>query len=159
MAIFVRWEWKERTKTFLVIFYFVDDRSKQNLRFRLKVLDDWKDCVGLEDPENNPDCPPQMIMTWAPTHLEIALLGDVLRYANIIDGLDINEKKQLRIKLELETKENDPCVLNNFEIEKLSSKVPFTIMVSLEGAEDWYICSELTPEYIEYLKKILHPFQ
>lgn len=159
MAIFVRWEWKERTKTFLVIFYFVDDRTKQNLRFRLKVVDDWKECIGLEDPENNPDCSPQMIMTWAPTHLEIALLGDVLRYANIIDGLDISEKKQLRMKLEIETKENNPSFLNNFEIEKLRCNVPFTIMISLEGKEDWYICSKLTSEYIDYLKNVVNPFQ
>ena len=65
MAIFVRWEWKERTKTFLVIFYFVDDRTKQNLRFRLKVVDDWKECIGLEYPENNPDCSPtQSAVRW-----------------------------------------------------------------------------------------------
>ena len=38
MPTYVRWEWKERTKTFLVIFYFFDDKSSSNLRFRLKTI-------------------------------------------------------------------------------------------------------------------------
>ena len=36
MPILVQWKWQERGKHFLVIFYFYDDFSKSNLRFKME---------------------------------------------------------------------------------------------------------------------------
>ena len=70
--------WNEQ-KLFLVIFHFIDDFSEPNLRMS-KEYDN--------------------LMTWAPSHVELGLLGEILRYANIIDGLRETEKKELKYKLQ-----------------------------------------------------------
>ena len=154
MPVYVRWQWKEKTKTFLVIFYFFDDHSSSNMRFRLKVIGS----TFIEDMENNPDMPPQPIMTWAPTHIEIALLGDVLRYANIIDGLGVFEKKKLRKKLEIQVKNNNPNIVHEEMPENLVQDSPTLSLLSLERDEDWFFCCKLNMEYIEFLKAALQPF-
>jgi hypothetical protein len=161
MAVFVRWEWKEKTKTFLVIFYFIDDKTEQNIRFRFKVVNkNLKPVVLLEDPTSNPDMASQPVMTWAPNHLEIALLGDILGYANIIDGLDEPEKRNLREKLEIQVKEGHPNLVHEEDIDDLIRDAPpSTTMLALEGASDWFFCSRLSSEYVDYLRKILLPFQ
>lgn len=161
MVVFVRWEWKEKTKTFLLIFYFIDDKTEQNIRFRFKVVNkNIEPIVLLEDPTNNPDMPSQPIMTWAPKHLEIALLGDVLRYANIIDGLDEGEKRKLREKLEIQIKERNPYPFNSADFEDLIRDAPpSTTMIAFEGADDWFFCSRLNSEYVDYLRKVMVPFQ
>ena len=112
MPVFVRWQWKEKTKTYLVIFYFFDDKSRENIRFRFKVITRCGELTQVEEPKNNPEVQCQPLMTWAPTHLEIALLGDVLRYANIIDGLGITEKRKLRDNLEIQSSEKDPYIID-----------------------------------------------
>jgi hypothetical protein len=123
--IFIRWEWKEKTRTFLLVFYFIDDETKQNNRFRFKVFNEFsKPIVFLEEPANNPDLPSQPIMTWAPSHLEIALLGDVLGYANIINGLKEREKRKLREKLEIQVKEKNPYPFDSQTIDELVRGAP-----------------------------------
>lgn len=112
----------ERTKTFLVIFHFVDDFSKQNIRFRKKKFVGY----GLPDylyiPQDYPtpqecpyilECPVSCgtmeplpvqsyeVMTWASSHPELGLLSELLSYANIINGLKESEKRKLRGKLEV----------------------------------------------------------
>lgn len=115
---------------------------------------------ALEDPTNNPDVAIQPIMTWAPNHLEIALLGDILGYANIIDGLDEREKRNLREKLEIQVKERDPYPFDRAEIDDLVRDAPpSTTMLALEGVSDWFFCSRLSSEHVDYLRKILLPFQ
>ena len=47
MPIFVQWEWKGRTKSFLVIFHFYDDFSKPNLRMKMKKYDLTPDDLDL----------------------------------------------------------------------------------------------------------------
>jgi len=166
MAVFVRWEWKESSKTFLVVFYFFDDTSVHNIRFRSKVVNTFfKEFVLLEDPSNNPDVSPQSIMTWAPSHVEIALLGDVLRYANIIDGLPLLEKMELRKKLEVQVREGpwqdieDLMSLRDCDLDGLVQDAPTTTMIALEGASDWFFCSRLCQEYIDYLRSAIEPYQ
>lgn len=161
MVVFIRWEWKQKTKTFLLIFYFIDDKTQENVRFRFKVVNkNFEPIVLLEDPTNNPDMPSQPIMTWAPSHLEIALLGDVLGYANIINGLDQREKRKLREKLEIQIKEKDPYPFESQDFDDLVRDAsPSTPMIALEGADDWFFCSRLNSEYVDYLRKVMMQFQ
>ena len=94
MPVFVEWQWKERTKSFLVIFHFYDDFSRPNLRIKkyekghLIVLTPNKAIV-----------PKEAWMTWAPSHPDLALLTELLSYANIVNGLKEFEKRDLRTKL------------------------------------------------------------
>jgi hypothetical protein len=166
MAVFVRWEWKKRSKTFLVVFHFFDDASVHNIRFRSKVVNTFFiNYILLEDPSNNPDVSPQSIMTWAPSHVEIALLGDVLRYANIIDGLTLLEKMELRKKLEIQVREgpwqdiSDLMSLHEYDFNGLVQDAPTTTMIALEGDSDWFFCSKLCQEYIDYLRLAIEPYQ
>lgn len=154
MTIYVRWSWKEKTKTFLVIFYFIDDQTSSNLRFRTKVVGS----TFIEDVENNPDDRPQPIMSWAPTHVETALLGDVLRYANIIDGLKVVEKEKIRKKLEIQIREKNRYLLDEFSIEDLVKDSPTSTLIALEGADDWFFCAKLNMEYVDFLKNAIAPF-
>lgn len=160
MAIFIRWEWKEETATFLLIFYFIDDKTQENIRFRFKVVNkNIEPIVLLEDPTNNPDVPSQPIMTWAPSHLEIALLGEVLGYANIINGLKEREKRKLREKLEIQVKEKDPYPFESRNFDDLVRDAPpSTTMIAFEGTNDWFFCSKLNSEYVDYLRKVMIQF-
>jgi hypothetical protein len=40
-------------------------------------------------------------MTWAPSHIELGMLSELLMYANIIGGLSETARKELRKKLEV----------------------------------------------------------
>lgn len=126
----------------------------QNLRFRSKVVE----LPFMEDVENNPYSPPQPIMTWAPTHVEIALLGDVLRYANIIDGLSLLEKKKIRKKLEIQIKDENVNYVHEFEIDELTKHAPTLTILALEGERDWFFCCKLNVEYVNFLRDALQPY-
>ena len=124
MPVFVEWEWKEQTKSFLMIFTFYDDFSKPNLRLRkMKVR-------RTSHPKYDPPFKP--VTTWAPSHLELGLLSEILAYANLINGLKLTEKRKLRDKLE-------------------GRKTVY------DGNEYTLLC-HLCPEYIDYLKKKLKPY-
>lgn len=95
MPVFVRWEWKEKTNTFLVIFYFYDDYSKKNLRLRKANFDkDLNVIIPSTTEEGN-----KSILTWAPAHYETGLLLDILGYANILNGLTRNMTETNKAKL------------------------------------------------------------
>lgn len=89
MPVFVQWKWKEETKTFLVIFYFYDDFSKPNLRVRKYE----KGHLLMLTPSEI-FTPSKAWMTWAPSHPEMALLTQLLTYANIINGLKEDKKDE-----------------------------------------------------------------
>jgi len=136
MPILVQWKWIERTKTFLVIFHFFDNYSNPNLRIR-KKSGHWE----ILYPQK------KAWMSWAPSHVELGLLGELLRYANIVDGLKEFEKRKLRNVLEGESFE---------DIDDIASKVPSTTRIFKSyNRKDPFFVVELCPEYIEYLRKIL----
>jgi len=141
MPVLVGWEWIEKTKTFLVIFYFYDDFSKPNLRLK-KANVETEGSIPLIDfrgitPSKQP------VMTWAPHHYELGLLQDILQYANLINGLKEEKKRKLMHNLLIES----PWDLNA-ELQK-------KILFGLDANGEPFIAVELCPEYIEYLKKIL----
>ena len=164
MPILVQWKWKERTKSFLVIFHFYDDYSKPNLRTKKRKFKG----KGVEFE--------RATITWAPSHLELGLLSELLSYANIINGLKETEKRALRRDLEIAVKGNkylhlywDPIkdllkLPNKVLLFEGPNKVLFlghTIIKQYEKEiveKDFLFCIELCPEYIDYLKKTLKPY-
>jgi len=124
MPIFVEWEWKERTKSFLLIFSFYDDFSKPNLRLRkMKVR-------KMSYPNYDPPFKP--VTTWAPSHIELGVLSDVLSYANLINGLKPTEKRKLKDRLEGRK--------------------------SVFYGNEYTLLLTLCPAYIKYLRNILKPY-
>jgi len=144
MPVFVEWQWT-KTKTFLVIFYFYDDRLKTNLRFRKGKFkqDKFGDIDFSFDSTGK-----RSIMSWAPAHYETALLSDVLRYANIIDGLNDEAKEELRNKLE--------SPIEEAKIEERIKGARCLECWSDEGFE--FLAVELCSEYIDYLQEVLEPY-
>jgi len=158
LPILVEWRWKERTKSFLVIFHFYDDFSKPNLR--IKRYEEGH--LWLATPYGL-ITPTKAWMTWSPSHPELALLTELLSYANIINGLKESEKRHLRTDL-------DPVIRNDAELEIIAdfSSIEKEIgedkktVVYFEKPEypteqPLHCCAELCPEYIDYLKGILKP--
>ena len=137
MPIYVQWKWQKRTKSFLVIFHFIDDFSKPNLRMS-KEYDN--------------------LMTWAPSHVELGLLGEILRYANIIDGLRETEKKELKYKLQGVKKVGKNGVIKYIIVQDLKDHARELIFEGKGKRMEPCFCPELCPEYIDYLKKVLKPY-
>lgn len=141
MPIYVQWDWQEKTKTFLVIFHFFDDFSDPNLRIKrqekvFKVM------------RFKPEC--KAWMTWAPSHVELGLMGELLRYANIVDGLSECIKRKLRNLLE-----SSPDDSVTLQLE-LMHRLPSSKHVFQEVGTA--LCVQLCQEYIDYLKEILKPY-
>ena len=133
MPIYIQWRWNENTKSFLVIFHFFDDLRRENLRIKKKT-GIWETLHPQKE----------AWMTWAPTHVEIGLLADLLLYANIINGLSVPEKEKLRTKL-----------LSMEEIAFTDLKAYWT---HDSKTDEDIILVELNPQYIEYLRKLLKPY-
>jgi len=175
MPILVQWKWEERTKTFLVIFHLYDDYSQPNIRLKKKTFKGGKSEFGSPT------------ITWAPSHLESGLLGELLSYANIINGLKEGEKRELRRDLEVAVKEEngylrlyaypiknlleshkvllfetpDDCVFirhMDWIDESTEPKMYGEDYEKKIKGKDWFFCAELSPEYINYLKKALQPY-
>lgn len=153
MPIFVKWEWVEKTKTFLVIFTFQDDFSKTNLRFKNVTLN-YAPSVSTK---NVPT------MTWAPTHVEISLLAQLLQYANIIDGFSQGVRVVLKRKLSMWVLENDSYNLYEDDLKELLMKLEeksflHGFNINKDGKKEMYFCAELCPDYIEYISKVIRPY-
>lgn len=153
MPVFVEWQWKERTKTLLTIFHFYDDFSKRNLR--LMKLDNSK----FFSPEGNLELKRDWV-SWAPSHPEMALLMQLLGYANIINGLKESEKRRLKAKLEgvTEMEESDTFYIQDFRKDIGKDKKTVVYVEHGEPVHLMHCCIELCPEYIDYLKKVLKPY-
>jgi len=136
MPILVQWKWKERTKSFLVIFHFFDDYSNHNLRIKKKP-ELWKRLYPQKE----------AWMTWAPSHVELGMLGELLRYANIVDGLKESEKRELRDVLE--GLSSDSIYDISFEVLPEGKQLV---------ASSEHLVVELCTEYIDYLKRVLKPY-
>jgi hypothetical protein len=164
MPIFIQWKWEEETTTFLVIFHFFDDYIKTNIRFRKKRLESESDKrVYQYYPINHGRKsvrPAQFksVMTWSPSHLELALLSDLLSYANIINGMKEDKKRKLinilqdpLFKIEL-----SGWAENSAREYKKKGRF-YLISYGQEVTEDLY-CAELCPEYIDYIKEFLKQY-
>lgn len=106
------------------------------------------------------------VLTWAPSHIEVALLGDLLRYANIVDGLKESDKRKLRKKFEINISIRDDgvFVLSRFDDEeipdiwfKLGTLVG-SVAEHKNEERDIFVAIRLEAEYIDYLKEVLKPY-
>ena len=182
MPILVQWKWRERTKSFLVIFHFFDDYSKLNLRVRKRHFIKNEKSVEYRKPiylyvpsqtlfpEEVKDMEKRGFLsigirtttTWAPSHVELGLLGELLSYANRINGLSETEKREvLKKMLIFVDKEKGIEECGSFEAYAKLHVENKTFLMGLEsrkGKERASFCAELCPEYIDYLKKILKPY-
>lgn len=197
MPILVQWKWVERTKSFLVIFHFYDDYSKTNLRLKKRIfvgsskwgyaslprlpVPEYKTAISRESKRMikfGMFKTEKSAMTWAPSHPELAYLSQILSYTNIIDGLDVAEKRELRTKLEVVDRKNgiDGLILPEdfFEVEAFFSKdqtgnerealaligkkTLAGFDVEKNGQTDHFFCYELCPEYLDYLRNVLKPY-
>lgn len=164
MPVLVQWKWIKRTKSFLVIFHFDNDYSKPNLRTR-KMRFEGKRPIYLyvpQDlvPEEDVSHPAKIrtVMTWAPSHLELALLTELLCYANVINGLSETEKKELRYKLEIMTTPVEYYADMKKELKDKIFFFGYDETWEITEKPKWVFCVELCPKYIDYLKKVLKPY-
>jgi hypothetical protein len=125
----------------------------------------------------------RQITTWAPNHVEIGLMAELLCYANIMNGLKPYERNELRPKLDImcnlleyaklfrlgKIRIEDESLKENAAVT--SANIKFLKKVTnnktyLYGCDYNYrkkecenvFCSVLSPEYVNYLKKILKPY-
>jgi hypothetical protein len=113
MPIFIEWKWVKKTETFLAVFHFWDDGTKQNLRMR-KVTEGYETCFSIDEeiPKDGLSSATPIpcyikgatkhdaYLSWAPSHPEFCLLTELLTYANLINGLKPTVRRELRAKLE-----------------------------------------------------------
>ena len=208
MTIYSRWEWQEKTTTFLLIFHFDADFSKTNLRIKEECLWNGKDFYSeYYDPNTIYAFPARVansmknmpvplkvgdtrkitvrnVATWAPSHVEVAILADLLLYANIINGFKEDRRRRLRTRLEFwvkkeelkkaceqgfsETTDSQNTLAQNEEAWEMlrktlnSNRKILRIVPEVPGeVEDkgivlWGV--ELCPEYIDYLKKVIEKY-
>jgi hypothetical protein len=165
MPVFVEWRWKEETKTFLVVFHFYDDFSRTNLRVnstpeknRLTLFT----FVGGDDFLNDVETKGAWL-TWSPSHVDLALLMELLTYSNIINGFKEAKKRLLIEHLEFRHRKGT--------LNEVSGKVEVCdwlklgAMQSVVGCDKKlasysddngrsYAMAELCPEYITYIKEL-----
>lgn len=175
MPILTRWKWHEKTKSYLVIFYFYDDFSRPNLRFGERQLTFFKDApmqlfdydiAGKHDENVLPVAKlvVKPIITWAPSHRELALLSDLLHYANMISGFSEEIRRDLRYDLEITVSAGHNLFeLDEKRIEDLDKRFKNPrFLVGREknkkGTLETFFCIELSPEYLEYLRDIVKPY-
>jgi hypothetical protein len=165
MPVFVEWRWKEETKTFLVIFHFYDDFSRTNLRVnstpeknRLTLFT----FVGGEDFFNDVETKGAWL-TWSPSHVDLALLMELLTYSNIINGFKEAKKRQLIKYLEFVSRKGTINEVSG-EVER-GDWIMGGAMFSVVGCDKKianyhddngrsYAMAELCPEYIAYIKEL-----
>lgn len=165
MPIFVQWTWKERTKSFLVIFHFYDDGKKPNLRMKRKRHHLGRANLrraneGGEIPEFLKYSKSISVMTWAPSHVELGLLSELLRYANLIDGLSEVDKRNLRPRLEGESKLDSQTgdLTYDFDTKVFGSMPSHKARMLCYMEETPYLCFPICVEYVDYLRNLLKPY-
>lgn len=140
MPILVQWKWKEETKTFLVIFRFIDDFSKPNLRIKIYK----SHCAD---------------MTWAPSHVELGLLSELLRYANIVNGLNESIKTKMRAELEVIFQDKNRLVVTPQSMIDIDRETrDENCIIHVGDIDEWDFWAPVCPAYIDYLKEVLKPY-
>lgn len=176
LPILVQWKWEEKTKSYVVIFHFYDDFSKTNLRLKKRKLlsvapfDRQFLSFSIDTRlKSSPDSriAEKSIMTWAPSHIELALLSDLLHYANLIGGLPETVRRDLRYDLEItvveDGMEDHQFELDEKQFDEIDKRLrnPSVFLgfdSNIKGKGTTYFCLELCPEYLDYLKEILKPY-
>jgi hypothetical protein len=180
MPIFVEWKWMEKTQTLLAVFHFWDDRTKENLRMRIKEYAFETVPIGssVEYKQKIKSASNQeftMIFTlpeygrlysktstylsWAPSHSEFCLLTEVLTYANLINGLKPDLRKIIKEKLQGIGVSDNQCEepFDHIAIDSdLLTVMPENSIISFSHQRG--LSFEVRLEYVEYLRKIIKPY-
>jgi hypothetical protein len=157
VPVYVQWKWNENTKSFRVVFYFVDDFSKPNLRLKRKHLirlrNEEPAFEYLENPigEFAKEIPLASLMTWAPTHVELALLSQLLSYANLINGLKIDKKEKLKTKLILLKGRQPDTVLAFKEMHDDDRVLSRGFLIGESTTGTTALCPALCTEYLDFV--------
>ena len=161
MPAFIQWKWKEETRSFLVIFHFFDDYSEKNLRLKQRSLrkDGKSPPIYVISPYEKTTHP---IMTWAPSHIESALVSQVLCYANIVNGFNERIKRTLRPILEVTTVKREKKIIElavSDDLKKALQDKGFILELKStkerDDFEEAIFCCPLSIEYVELIWDIL----
>jgi hypothetical protein len=119
MPVFIQWKWQDNTQTFLMIMHFDVDQTANNLRQKeivfqssgisfpvqsflpLDIFEKFREEYPDSDDYAKEGSKRRSVTTWAPTHVEIGLVSELLGYANIINGLKVWKRQALRNKLDI----------------------------------------------------------
>lgn len=201
MPIFVQWKWQEESQTLLLILHFDADGSEANLRNSDMTFakytfsdDNRQDYYPSQLPMDI--CQPtdelkkatvylkrRQVATWAPSHVEIGLMAELLCYANMINGLKPHQRNELRPKLDImcnvleyakllrlgkigigdeSLKKNTVIAFANLELlKKATNNEAYLVGCDYNYGKrkcENVFCSVLSPEYIDYLKRLLKPY-
>jgi len=150
MPIFVQWKWEERTETFLVIFHFFDDFSERNVRMKTTRID--KIHLYPAEQTYTEEHLSKPVISWSPSHPELALFSELLSYANLINGLKPQEK--IKLKSELEGEQIIKWIQSGYPKTYYSSlfrtSIHVIVGVMTGHNKKSYLCFELSYGYIEY---------
>ena len=115
--------------------------------------------------------PKRAWMTWAPSHPELALLSELLHYANRINGLKEEQKNKIRLDLEgkrflhysgFESTPLDEFMVAESQPKALLRGISYTsdrkLVIYPTDSGELSSFAELCPEYIDFLKSILKPY-
>jgi len=160
MPVFVQWKWEEDSKTFLVIFHFLDDYSEKNIRLKQKRLSKKPgNRLYVISPYGDFNYP---VMTWAPSHVETALISQVLCCANIINGFNEKIKRTLRPILEVTTVRREKKMIevakSSFLDKMLKDKYCVLELKPVKEGDDFeevIFCSPLDIEYVNFIWDLL----
>jgi len=189
----------ERTQTFLMILHFDADGSKPNLRNEDKTFIRRKSehnylaytstipfldtCRIGESEMEWISVKNRKVTTWAPSHVEIALMAELLTYANILNGLKVENRKRLRPKLDVNSEViEDAKLFREGKIDLDNESLQSNFNSALKNQEDVIIatkdqgflqgcnynfkekkcesvfCILLTMEYLDYFKGLIKPY-
>lgn len=89
------WEWKERTKTFLLHIQFIPSLTEHYPNYR------WTDPIrkGKETMSFRINDGPEWevpLMDWAPSWLEFGRIGELMRFTDYLNSLKSGEKLKFR---------------------------------------------------------------
>jgi hypothetical protein len=211
MPVYVQWKWQENTQMFLMILHFDPARASEDgwapnlrsreMRFvRYKTLAPakvqhycpsglpFKECKLTEEQKHDAkSIKKRIVTTWAPSHVEIALVTELLTYANFLNGLKPEIRKSLRTSLDIffETLEDNRRITRgetSYEDRDVRKRAESAIndynyfkwsvdrhtdkeRGTLWGCEyntkeekcEPVFCVELSFEYLEYFKNLLKP--
>jgi hypothetical protein len=148
----------------IAIFHLYDDFSKPNLRLvenneeqEVYIDYQWRKQYKCKRAERS-------WITWAPSHIEMALLMQLLTYANIINGLKPSEKRKLWKEIEgkkrfnFEDLEARLYAAPREIIKQIGSDKKIMTYADPKVEDNLCTCAELCPKYIDYLRKTLRTY-
>jgi hypothetical protein len=179
MPIFVEWKWVNKTETFLAVFHFWDDGTKQNLRMRKQEYG-YERCMPIDETCDDKNITPgqdyttatsiptyiggptkhDAYLSWAPSHPEFCFLTELLTYANLVNGFKPANRKDFRSKLQGKTltQERDgKKYIDSFLLDPELTKILREDKI-VTFAGQWGISFEVCLPYVEYVRKLLKPY-